>query len=137
MTDKETTRRESEWVKARFNCTAEKVLEQLVTVNVSDIRAFSRMAGSDACEMNRIDGLNCIFKRRERVAMLAMHGNMFKSIAYCGSAELSDSRVEITPKWNDGELCCDLMMYGKKVSIHRARQKIVGNVLFGSWERIA
>ena len=137
MTDKETTKHESEWVKARFNYTAEKVFEQLVTVIESDIRAFSKMDGSHDCEVNRIDASNYTFKRKERVAMLTIHDNMFKSTVHCGSVELSDSKVEITPKWNEETLCCDLMMDGKKISIHRASQKIVGNVLFGAWERIA
>ena len=130
MIDKEVIQRESEWVKTRLNCTAEQVFDQLLTVIESDIRVFSKMNGSEDCEVTRDGERSCTFRRGTQMVNLAMHGSVFKSTAYCGNAVLSDSAVEIVPKWNDEELSCNLMMDGVEISIYRASQKIIGNLLF-------
>ena len=45
-----------------------------------------------------------------------------------GETRLSND-FTIKPRWNDVEMRSDLLIYGERVSMHRASQKIIGDVL--------
>ena len=128
MTDKERLERERDWVAERFNCTVESVFKEPVAVIESDIGSFNKLAGHDGCTANHIEDRKVTFKRTDRVSSISTDGIIIKVSLMHGHSRLSG--FEIRPKWNDTEMYCDLFICDEKVSMHRASQKIVGDVLF-------
>ena len=128
MTDKERLERERDWVAERFNCTVENVFKELVAVIESDIGSFNKLTGRDDCTANHVENKNVTFSRIDRVSSISTDGRIIKVRFMYGHSCLSG--FEIRPKWNDTEMYCDLFIGDEKVSMHRASQKIVGDMLF-------
>ena len=130
-TENERFERESKWVKARFECTIDSVFEALVFVIESDVASFNKLAGKEECTVNRLNEHEVTFRRGSRVAAVQTNGaGLYAQLFLNRSQELKRTAIEL--KWNDVEMNCDLFIDGEKVSLHRASQKIIGDVLFPS-----
>ena len=129
MTEAERLERERNWVATRLNCTVDSVFQELVAVIKSDIASFNKLSGQDDCTTNHLEDRKVTFARANRVSSIFTDGSTIKAGLKYGNSCLSD--FTITPKWNEAEMRCDLIIDGEKVSMHRASQKVIGDVLFG------
>ena len=128
MMDSETLERERDWVEARFRCTVDAVFKTLIAVIESDIGSFSKMSGSNDCEINHVDDRNVTFSRMGRVSTVSANGRAIMAKHEYNGFELF--KIQIASKWNETDMHCDLFIEGQEESMHRASQKIVGDVLF-------
>ena len=128
MTEAERLERERDWVATRFNCTVDSVFQELVAVIKSDIASFVRLSGQDDCATNHIEDRKVTFARTNRVSSISTDGKTIKAGLTYGASR--SSGFTITPKWNEAEMRCDLIIDGEKVSMYRASQKVIGDVLF-------
>ncbi|MCY3671256.1 MAG: hypothetical protein OXH14_09270 [Alphaproteobacteria bacterium] len=129
MTEAERLERERNWVKTRFDCTTDAMFKTLVAVIKSDILSFNKLSGNDDCKWNDVDDQNVTFTRKERVSSISTNGRKIRVSIMFNGCNLS--RFEIRTQWNDAEMRCDLFIEEELVSMHRASQKIIGDVLFG------
>ncbi|MYH35647.1 MAG: hypothetical protein F4027_16390 [Rhodospirillaceae bacterium] len=127
-TKKERFERESGWVKARFECTADSIFQALVFVMESDVASFNKLAGEEECTVNRVSEREVTFRRNHRVAAVLTDGVGMRAEVYFNQSQVM--RIDIKSKWNDVEMNCDLFIDDEQVSMHRASQKIIGHVLF-------
>ena len=128
MTDKERLDRERNWVETRLNCTVDNTFKELIAVIVSDIASFNRLSGQNDCKISREHEREVIFSRGSRAAGVSTDGSAINVMQMYGGSRLSDFKIK--PKWSDDEMQYDLIIDGEKVSMHRASQRIIGDVLF-------
>ena len=130
MTEAERLERERNWVAARFNCTVDSVFQELVAVIKSDIASFNRLSNQDDCTTNVVEANRKVtFSYANRVSSISTDGITISAGLRYGRSCLSD--FTITPKWNEVEMRCDLIVDGKKMSMHLVSQKVIGEMLFG------
>ncbi|MDE0254457.1 MAG: hypothetical protein OYG32_06645 [Rhodospirillaceae bacterium] len=127
-TEQERFKRESGWVKARFECTGDSIFQTLIAVMESDVASFNKLAGEAECTVNRNGGREVKFVRGQRVAAVVTDGSAIWAEVYSNAHQMS--RIDVESKWNDAKMTCDLFIEGEQVSMHRASQKIIGGVLF-------
>lgn len=134
MSDQAHLDREKDWVEARLNCTVEAAFKMLVTIIKSDIEKYNELSGHRTYEADHVGDDRVIFKRANgdissKVASLSVAGGrvMTASISINGT---DISKFQIKPDWNKREMKCDLYIGDERVSMHRASQKIIGEVLF-------
>ena len=129
MTEAERLERERDWVKARFDCTVDAVFEELIAVIEFDIRTFNKRVGQREATINHVEDGKVTFSRKERVSSVLIKGKTIKVSITHRNSQLSS--FDIRPEWNEDSMDCDLIIDGEKVSMHRASQKVIGDVLFG------
>lgn len=127
-TEQERFRRESGWVKARFECIGDSIFQALIAVMESDVASFNKLAGAEECAVSRNGGREVKFVRNQRVAAVLTDGSAIWAEVYFSAHQMS--RIDIESKWNDAKMTCDLFIEREQVSMHRASQKIIGGVLF-------
>lgn len=62
------------------------------------------------------------------MSSVSTNGKTIKARVEHNRCRLSD--FEIRPKWNEDDMNCNLFVNSKKISMHRASQKVIGPVLF-------
>ena len=128
MTDDERIEREREWVKARYACTVDAAFKTLVAVIESDVQSFNRLSSNDDCEVKHVDYRTVTFSRGSRVTAVSISGQTIEVRPMRSNAILKV--IHITPKWNEESMSCDLVIDGKAMSMHRASQRAIGDILF-------
>lgn len=136
MTEAERLERERDWVTARFHCTVHSVFERLTVIIKSDIERYNKLTGKKVFGEIQVSENSVTFGQCAdtgsahigRVACVSTDGRVIEASKRIGGDNLPG--LKIKPEWNDREMDCDLYIGDEKVSIHRASQKIIGDVLF-------
>ena len=128
MTDKERIAREREWVKARLECTVEAAFKTLVAVMESDVKSFNRLSENDDCKVVHVDFRTVTFSRGGRVVAVSPAGQAIEVKPFHHNVILEV--ISIEPKWNEETMSCDLVIDGETMSMRRASQRAIADVLF-------
>ena len=120
----------------RFHCTVHRVFKKLVTIIESDIKRFNELAEKKTYGTIKADEQNVIIGRvsecpnthNGRVACVSTDGRTIPVSKRIDGADLPG--FTINPDWNDREMDWDLYIGEEKVSVYRASQKIIGDMLF-------
>lgn len=135
MTEAERLERERDWVEARFTCTVEAAFKTLVAIIESDIEKYNELSGHRTYEADHIDEKSVIFRptngdiATKSASLSVANGRVMTASISINGTDLS--KFQIKPEWNRREMHCDLYIGDEKVSMHRAGQKVIGDVLFG------
>ena len=135
MTETGRMKHERDWVQRRYNCTVDRIFEELVAVIRSDVDEFNKLAHEDdqagfndekeGRVVVYLDGMRAILRKDADVIKV----HVSRPIQIVKNTEPISFEVE--PQWNEETMSCDLLIGEETVStMKQASQKIIGDVLF-------